>query len=1558
MRIMKMTCRPILLACIGVMLWLLTLPPELHASPPSPGGETNTILQSWSFQDTNNWSNDGGYLPLSYTNLDVSDLGDGTAVVVDATNYAWLRYNVVETNGTNLTVNHGTVAFWFAPTWAGTNQGGTGPGDWGRLIEVGTYTTNASYGWWSLYFDPAGTHLYFSSQTNNGMQDTYLSAPISCKTNFWHFLALTYDATNCALYLDGQLVTNGLALSFWPGTNVLTNGFTIGSDGSGTIQAHGMFDDLVTFSYPLDASTISGMFLNGVVYFLLNPANAANLTQAPSQPVTTPTFEAITGSGFLTPIATNTSCLTSSNVWLTNLSAAFTNNGTMNLTFTIAGGSNGCVYDVFATPALEYPLTNGQWYWMGQGAHCVTYTITNLPAYSAMFILGTPQDSDGDGLTDAYELLVSHTDPHDPDTLGLGISDGWQVAYGYYGADPFSEPFNNGWTLLDEFLNGLDPTVYNQPPAPQGLTASFVKSTATVSWNPSSGAVTGYKLEKYDPAVYPATTNDFLLSASADQYVDAGQELPDDDLEDGPPIYRLQAIYGTHNSAWSAWVPLYSPDPVQFWGSGYLAHGPQGQIFVTIPAPPQQAQSVRIVFANAWPSNQTWIVPLSSFTNNAYLLPPATVPEFVTAGNWFAELRDAATNLLGTVKLVYYGYEYYPFYDGRQQLQQNLSFLLRAAGATSPFEFTLNDGSTVVYSCPADHAVASFVELFYDDPGYITPTLDVFTPFRNDYFLRNFAFTTNDLNANGTLDSVSGYTAGVGPEIVYPPVYNFPGPTNGTHIDPILAPTDFPWTFFQSAYTTDSTFLSGADIGYGAGGFALPSSGVNLFGLAFQSVQMAYETNGTLDPELVSRPATVPDYGNNVFYPSTAAPVLATTNYYFGVPFTDPLPGDGVFALTNSTPTLIAGIGQPYWLAGYAKQAIINGDSSKFGFLGQYFAGAYLIDTNGVVTTNQTGILSEYGEFFPTQPGPTALVTMTNWGENASGAAVVNVIALCVDANHDGTIDTTYWGPDATSFLSPFRFWINDDHDEPASASNPDRDLNDWGTPPLVPPDYAYGAIRCQRNLEDFARLWICGVPTLTTNENYSLRLAWTDIRAGAPRMRLYWASETNGGTRYLTDTNIAAQQIAENNSPIGEVSPTNTLTLPANAFRDGVNKCFLFEAGAAGSGQLTLTIIRGGTNDIAQTSAWFDFHNITDFYEQALVTNVLQDWPSMVETNLASGFTVLSYAKLNPGDTKQLAVFVHGWRMGVWDWYNFSETMFKRLWWQGYQGQFAALRWPTRNANTELFPQMGYITYNRSEHIAFKSGTGAAAYLNDLRNRFPDYTISGCAHSMGGIVMMESLKELVGTGQQPVDNCVLMQAAVPAQCFDTNAPSFQMFTNTENVVPTPDIYRDYARGITNALRPGGKIANFFNPDDFALWTWQLNQAFYVANLLGNGVTTMKPNAFFGYSTDGTNSTLSTNVWNQSFYAIIYGGYYGNEPTRAVTDPLELMPFVARPRSLAVGAQPNVYGQIQGQQLDLENQLGFGAEISDHSGEFNRNIQEPPIWPFYSELRTNLFPQQ
>jgi hypothetical protein len=97
---------------------------------------------------------------------------------VDRTNATWLRYKVVENDGTtNLAVGKESVMFWFAQNWSGTSEGGTGPGVSGRLIEVGSYTTNASYGWWSLYVDPTGANLYFAAQTNNGSQATHLPAP-------------------------------------------------------------------------------------------------------------------------------------------------------------------------------------------------------------------------------------------------------------------------------------------------------------------------------------------------------------------------------------------------------------------------------------------------------------------------------------------------------------------------------------------------------------------------------------------------------------------------------------------------------------------------------------------------------------------------------------------------------------------------------------------------------------------------------------------------------------------------------------------------------------------------------------------------------------------------------------------------------------------------------------------------------------------------------------------------------------------------------------------------------------------------------------------------------------------------------------------------------------------------------------------------------------------------------------------------------------------------------------------------------------------------------------
>jgi len=420
---------------------------------------TNTPLASWSFNDSTNWTSDQHYAPISFTNLTYSYLGDFFSLVVDSTNPAWLQYYVYEPiydGATNLTVDVGSVTLWFAPDWSSADDtnGGFGPQEYGRLLEAGSYTTNSSYGWWSLYVDSGGTNLYFSAQTNNGLGDTYtISAPIDWTTNYFHFVVLTYSSTNVSLYLDGQLATNDPGgLSIWPGSNVLSNGFYIGSDSTGVYQAHGLFNSVYTYNYPLDSNTVQQLYPYEDYFgmYMMNPFNTAMfiLTNAISSPSLTNGFDVISGLGNLQLIASGVpGCVDGmSAVWFTNVTARTTNGGT-SLSFTIRGGQPGYYYDVFATGALQNPITNSAWVWLGQGQACSTYTV-NITSANAFLILGTPQDTSGFGLTDAYESLVAKVSPDGPQTDSYGVPYAWYAANGLV-------PITNGLAIQDPDQDGL-----------------------------------------------------------------------------------------------------------------------------------------------------------------------------------------------------------------------------------------------------------------------------------------------------------------------------------------------------------------------------------------------------------------------------------------------------------------------------------------------------------------------------------------------------------------------------------------------------------------------------------------------------------------------------------------------------------------------------------------------------------------------------------------------------------------------------------------------------------------------------------------------------------------------------------------------------------------------------------------------------------------------------------------------------------------------------------------------------------------------------------------------
>ena len=75
----------------------------------------------------------------------------------------------------------------------------------------------------------------------------------------------------------------------------------------------------------------------------------------------------------------------------------------------------------------------------------------------AEFVCGSGEDSDGDGLPDIYEVLVTKTEPHLRDTGLTGIIDG------------FKDPDRDGWTNLEEFRRRSNPNLPNSWPRPMDL---------------------------------------------------------------------------------------------------------------------------------------------------------------------------------------------------------------------------------------------------------------------------------------------------------------------------------------------------------------------------------------------------------------------------------------------------------------------------------------------------------------------------------------------------------------------------------------------------------------------------------------------------------------------------------------------------------------------------------------------------------------------------------------------------------------------------------------------------------------------------------------------------------------------------------------------------------------------------------------------------------------------------------------------------------------------------------------------------------------------------------
>ncbi|TAL03174.1 MAG: alpha/beta hydrolase [Verrucomicrobia bacterium] len=695
----------------------------------------------------------------------------------------------------------------------------------------------------------------------------------------------------------------------------------------------------------------------------------------------------------------------------------------------------------------------------------------------------------------------------------------------------------------------------------------------------------------------------------------------------------------------------------------------------------------------------------------------------------------------------------------------------------------------------------------------------------------------------------------------------------------------------------------------------------NVYGLPLNSFK--WPGHGTPPPFPTASIGNLTDLSvEGSWYREFDQPVLSPSGYYFAQHYIDPLPGEPSFSTTNSTRSLfIASVGQPFSITAWAKQSLQNGYGGVFAYPEQYFDKAYKADAYGNATTNKAGILSEYGEFFATEPGSVVLTTKPDGLTATTGQCTVHAVKIQLDVNNDGNMDLSYAGPDNTSAESPFVFWVNNDYD----FSSGSADVFGHEGDNRYRANYSDPGITCQRDLEDFARLWICGMPALPIG--YQVTLSMNAI-SGNPAINLVSAVETNGGNLYLSNTNIAAAQVYD---PYGvgpgqkyrTISSTNSLTLPSNLFTNAGNKYFLFEGAGTtgGKGELVLTVSRG-TTVIAQTSAWLDLHDVKHFYERAVITNTV----SGAISNMTSAVQIVEYAKASAlGDDQDIIVFVHGFNVSVADWRNESDTVFKRLYQSGYRGKFATVEWPCERLDWSLL-QTRAAVFNQSEIKAYKAGIGFAAYASQLQARLPNYRLHVLGHSQGNAVVSEAIKQ----GGVTFDTYILSQSALPASAYDVNAPTDSYLMAAESVpgFHTPEWQPMGYRGAYTNLP--GQIVNFYNTNDPVLAVWMLDQA--VAKPNGLAENQIHPGKFYDY--DGTNGWWHN--WILSSYL--------------VTDPQESRAMISRSRTWPIGGTPPETGHgVISSGIDLNTRYGFKDSFpADHSAQWVRPIQSTR--PYFQQV--------
>jgi alpha-tubulin suppressor-like RCC1 family protein len=483
---------------------------------------------------------------------------------------------------------------------------------------------------------------------------------------------------------------------------------------------------------------------------------------------------------------------------------------------------------------------------------------------------------------------------------------------------------------------------------------------------------------------------------------------------------------------------------------------------------------------------------------------------------------------------------------------------------------------------------------------------------------------------------------------------------------------------------------------------------------------------------------------------------------------------------------------------------------------------------------------------------------------------------LMVDGNRDGEMsfeDPVTHADDVTTEDKPYRFWLNNDRDVFHTVDGDDTEYDDIDDGSK---DCNYTTIENERDLEDFSRLRINlkGVTELIKNPTVSVFLEWRSISGdkvvpaadGAPEVLIYQEKQPDLRPLYLEDEAVALHQ---RDTPfdqwIGGVKAGQSMDVfrVRPALRNSLSEqnpyvSLLFCGKTAGKGQLVLIAKKNGSVLFESSPAYIELLDVKDMYERWTVgddpTSEPEVLAELAQRSLPNGYSganrgrPFAYKRDDPED-QQYVLYVHGWNIRPSEKDQFAETAYKRMYWQGFKGRFGAFQWPTtygfgallsddtrwKNAINGIYSATADPTnYDRGEWNAWRSAVSLKRLLVRIDHDYPGQTFV-FAHSMGNVVAGEALRLAAVEGRGSLVNTyVASQAAVPVHCYaggqiaplDAKVPVEWLLRMFDGGCPqTPNVYSDW---LASAALSATRLINFYNTNDYALWTdvWQLNQYF------------------------------------------------------------------------------------------------------------------------------------